>query len=372
MSKEVIFFDNNATTKLAQQALNLMHEVYQVPLNSSSQHQLGQMAQKYVFFAKEDINSLLNSQNYQIIFNSGATESNNMALNAFDNHFIMISSIEHSSVFEAAKQHDHNLIHVDDNGLIDLDHLQQLINKNSHKDFIVSIMLANNETGVIQDIKKIAQIVLQNRGLLHCDITQAVGKIKIDLEDLNIDLASMSAHKINGPQGIGALLVRNGIDINPLMFGGLQEDGKRPGTSNIAGIAGFGESCKLKKEQLEKYQTQVSELRDYLEDKLVEIAGEAVTIFSKNVKRLPNTSFFATKNLDSQTLLMNLDLKNIIVSIGSACSAGVAKSSRTLKAMSFSNKTAKEAIRVSLGQDNSKAEIDQFLKIWQELFNKNK
>ncbi len=367
MAKEMIYFDNNATTKINTRALELMNEIYKTPFNNSSTHQLGQIAAKHVNQAKDKIANLLNSQNYQIIFNSGATESNNMALKAFENYHIITCSTEHLSILQPAQTQNATIINVDENGLIKLDELETTLKNLDSKNFLVSIMLANNETGVIQPLKEIAKLTHQYGGLIHSDITQGVGKIKIDLEDINIDLASTSSHKINGPQGVGALLTRNGLQINPLMYGGTQEDGKRPGTSNIAGIVGFGESCKIAGEKLEIYQ-DTANLRDYLENQLQKIANDNVTIFSKSIKRLPNTSFFATKNLDNQTLLMTLDLNNIAVSTGSACSSGVVKSSNTLKNMGINEKTAKQAIRVSLGQENNRQEIDKFIEIWQKLY----
>jgi len=368
--KGVIYFDNNSTTKIDPKVLNLMNETYQKPLNSSSQHQFGQIAAKYVNAAKDKISNLLNAQNYQIIFNSGATEANNTALQAFENYQIITSAIEHISVLDLAKKQNATIIGVDAQGLLNLAELEKTLQNLEHKNFLVSVIFANNETGVIQNLKEIARLTHQYGGLIHSDITQAAGKIKVDLEDLNIDLASISAHKINGPQGVGALLVRNSLQINPLILGGLQEEGKRAGTTNIAGIAGFGEACKIDEERLAKYQ-ETANLRDYLENKLTEKAANNVEFFSKTANRLPNTSFFATKNLSNQTLLIALDLNKIAVSIGAACSSGVSKTSPVLKALGVDEKTASCAIRISLGAENTKEEIDKFIAIWEKLYSNN-
>ena len=370
MTKEVIYFDNNATTKIDLEVLEAMNSSYKFPLNSSSAHQFGQIAAKHINDARAKIANLVNGINYEIILCSGATESNNLALRGLDNFKIITFATEHAAVLETAKKEDALILDVKTDGLVDLVELEKTLENQESKDFLVSIMIANNETGLIQNIKEIAKLTHQYGGLIHSDITQGVGKIDIDLEDLNIDLASFSAHKIFGPQGIGALLVKKPLQINPLIYGGKQEDGKRAGTSNIAGIVGFGEACKLSQENLANYQ-KILELRDYLELKLKEIAGNDVLIFCQTHLRLPNTSFFATKNLDNQTLMISLDMNNIAVSIGSACSSGVAKSSHVLKAMNIDENTAKTAIRVSLSKDNSKLEIDKFINIWQELYNKN-
>ncbi len=365
-----IYFDNNATTKIDFKALELMNEIYQKPLNSSSSHQFGQTAQKYIKQAKEKIANLLNAKNYQIIFTASATEANNIALRGFENFQIVSCETEHASVFEVAKRQNAKFIKVNKNGLVDLSELEETIKNLESKDFLVSIMLANNETGVIQNIKEIARLTHQYGGLIHSDITQGIGKIKVNLEDLNVDLASVSSHKIKGPQGVGALFIRNGIQINPLMYGGLQEDGKRPGTANISGIAGFGVACEIANEKLGKYQ-EVANLRDYLENQLQKIAANGVEFFGKTANRLPNTSFFATKNLSNQTLMVTLDLNKIAVSIGSACSSGISKSSKVLKNMGIDEKTASCAIRISLGLENTKAEVNKFIEIWEELYTKS-
>ena len=324
MSKEMIYFDHNATTKLNPEALLAMNEVYNNPLNASSIHKFGNIAQKYIKDAKEKISNLLNADNYNIIFTSGATESNNMALCGFKDYKIITSTIEHSSILELAKQENHDMIEVDDNGLVKMDELENLLKDINDKNFLVSIMLANNETGVIQPIAEIAKLVHQYGGLIHSDITQGIGKIDIDIEKLNLDLASFSAHKLKGPQGIGALLIRNSLEIDRLIHGGSQIDEKRPGTMNIAGIAGFGVACDIVDNELSK-NNKISQLRDYLEDRIVEIARNDVVIFGKKIDRLPNTSFFATKNIDNQLLLILMDLENIAISSGSACSSGINK-----------------------------------------------
>ena len=189
------------------------------------------------------------------------------------------------------------------------------------------------------------------------------------MEKLNADFASVSAHKINGPQGVGALLVRKGLDVKPLIHGGKQEKSKRAGTTNVAGIAGFGEACKLVKGKIASYEN-VKKLRDFLESEIQKIAGENCQIFSTEVERLPNTSYIATRNADSQTQSINFDLHGICVSAGSACSSGAAAESRILRAMNVEPAFSTSAIRVSLGVENTKDEIEKFIKIWGEFYQK--
>lgn len=368
--KQAIYFDNNATTKIAPQALTLMNQIYQNPLNSSSVHQFGQFAQKTVNQAKIKVANLLNAHNYQIIFTSGATESNNLAIKNYPNYKIITCAIEHPAVLQTAMKQDHVVIGVDKEGILDLKELEKTIKDLQSPNFLVSVMLSNNESGVIQPLKEIAKIAHQHGGLVHSDLTQGPGKFAVDLEDLNIDFASLSSHKLQGPQGVGALLVRNSIQIEQIIHGGTQQNGKRPGTVNTAGVAGFGEACKVCQDNLEKYK-DVEKLRDYLEENLKKIAKNDLVIFSQNAPRLPNTSFFSTPDLDNKTLMINLDLNNIAVSVGSACSSGVTKLSHVLKAMHVDEKFAKGAIRISLGSDNNKAQVDKFIDIWKNIYQGN-
>ena len=369
--KNKIYFDNNATTKLDAEVLHAMQKVYKQPLNSSSNHYFGQVANSIVDNTRNEIKNLLNADNYQVIFTSGGTESNNLALFGLPNHQMITSQIEHQAIHNIAVEKDAYFIKTNKNGVVDVEDFKKKINKLGSANFIVSIMLANNETGAIQPIKELAKITHQYGGLFHSDIVQAVGKINIDLEDLNIDLASISSHKVNGPQGIGALLVRSGIDINNIMYGASQEGGKRPGTLNIAGIAGFGEACKLSTDKIKKYQS-VSKLRDSLEKSVQQVAKDDVFVFSNEVERLPNTSLMATKGVDNKTQIINFDLNNICVSIGAACSSGSAKPSRTLQYMEFKEDIINSTIRVSLDSHNTKEEVDQFIKIWDNLYNKTR
>jgi cysteine desulfurase len=367
---KIIYLDHNATTQLASEALAKMNEIYQFPLNNSSSHQLGRKGNKLVEDARKELKNLLNGQNYEVIFTGSATEATNTVMFGVDVKKILFCEIEHPCVFNCRPEGKEVVeIKALKNGLIDISDLKNQLEKISDSNFLVSVMLANNETGAIQPIVEIAKLVHQKGGLFHCDIVQAVGKIEVDLEKLNADFASVSAHKINGPQGVGALLVRKGLDVKPLIHGGKQEKSKRAGTTNVAGIAGFGEACKLVKGKIASYEN-VKKLRDFLESEIQKIAGENCQIFSAEVERLPNTSYIATRNADSQTQSINFDLHGICVSAGSACSSGAAAESRILRAMNVEPAFSTSAIRVSLGVENTKDEIEKFIKIWGEFYQK--
>lgn len=326
----LINFDNNATTKLCPQALKLMNKAYEKSFNPSANHSLGREAAMIVEDARMNISEALNANNYEIFFTGSGTEANNMAL--FSDKF------------------------------------EELIADLDTNNFLVSVILVNSESGIIQPIKEIAKLVHQKGGLIHSDMVQACGKIKIDLEDLNVDFATISAHKINGPQGVGCLLARRGFDIKPIIFGGGQESGKRSGTLNVAGIAGFGHCITKLDEKITK-MTEIAKIRDYIEDEVEKIAGDNVKFFGKEVDRVKNTSFFAIRKGDSQTQLIHFDLNKIMVSGGSACSSGSTKTPKILEAMNVDN-DFKGALRVSLSYDNNIEEAKKFIEVFGKYYEK--
>jgi cysteine desulfurase len=367
MDLPIINFDHNATTALAPLALARMVEVYGESANASSVHALGRKAAMLVEEVRDDLRGALKAQNYEVFFTSGGTEANNMIIFSDDFAQILRGKIEHSSVYNLKPQ-DAEIIDLatNEDGVIDLQDLREKLKKISGKNFLVSLMLANNETGAIQPVKEAAQIVHQHGGLIHSDMVQAFGKIEIDLEDLNVDFASVSSHKINGPQGVGAVFVRKGIDMRPLIFGGGQEKGKRAGTLNIAAIAGFGIAIKLLPQRILKLQ-ETQKIRDFIEDELKKIGGKNFRIFSQNVIRLGNTSFVAIKGGDAQTQLIHFDLNRIMVSSGSACSSGTVLESRILQAMNVAPEFL-GAIRISLGLNNTLAEAEKFIASWKDFY----
>ncbi|MBP7710571.1 MAG: cysteine desulfurase [Rickettsiales bacterium] len=368
----MIYFDYNATTKVSPEALAKMVETYQLPLNSSAVHQLGRKGAQIVEEARKELKNLLNARSYEVIFTGSSTEATNTLMFGTKVNKILFTAIEHASVYEC-RPADKQVIefNVLENGLVDLADLEQKLNALPDGNFLVSVMLANNETGAIQPIEEISKLVHQKGGLFHCDIVQAAGKIEVDLEKLNVDFASVSAHKISGPQGVGALLFRKGLDVKPLIYGGKQEKSKRAGTTNVAGIAGFGEACKQAKNKISTYEN-VKKLRDFLEVEIKKIGGAEVKIFADSVARLPNTSLIALRNADSQTQLINFDLNGICVSSGPACSSGAATASRALKAMKVTPDFSASAIRVSLSAENTQEEIEKFIQVWSDFYQKTK
>ncbi|MDA7705426.1 cysteine desulfurase [Rickettsiales bacterium] len=369
--KDKIFFDNNSTTRVDQAVIDEMVNVMQLPLNASSIHSHGRFALRKLNNARQQVKKFLNAGNYDVIFTSGATEANNQALLGGKNLPIITTKMEHPAIYKVAMEVEHYFAKGSKDGLIDLKDLKQKISDLNGREFICSIMIANNETGVIYPVKEIAKITHQNGGIFHCDLTQAVGKLDIDLEDLNIDMASLSAHKLSGPQGAGALVVRKGINIDKIIYGSGQESGKRPGTNNIAGAVGLGKACEISSNKIVKYQ-KLQELRDYFEESLVKIAGDDAVFFCKNIDRTPNTSFVAMRGVDNQTQLIDFDLNGFSVAIGSACSSGSSKPSATLSEIGIDDKLAKSAIRVSFGLENTKEEVNKFIEIWKNLYQKTK
>lgn len=364
-----INFDNNATTKLCPEALEVMSEAYQFSYNPSANHSLGRQAAMIVENARMNVSEALNANNYEIFFTGGGTEANNMALFSDKYEKILFAKIEHSSVYNVRpKNTEITEIPTDSNGVIDLEKFKDEISRTNTSNFLVSIMYANSEAGIIQPIKEIAKIVHQKGGLIHSDMVQACGKITVDLEDLNVDFATISAHKINGPQGVGALLARRGLDIEPIIYGGGQENGKRSGTLNVAGIAGLGH-CITKIDEKVVKMSEIGKIRDYIEEEVTKIAGENVKFFGKGVDRVKNTSFFAIKNGDSQTQLIHFDLNKIMVSGGSACSSGSTKAPKILEAMNVTE-DFKGALRVSLSSENNFKEADLFIAAFKKYYEK--
>lgn len=361
-----IYLDYNSTTPIDPKVLIKMNEVAKYPLNSSAIHSLGRKANAILTHATSQIQKFLNAYNYDIIYTASATEATNTIFFGGDFKDILISKIEHSSVYNCRPPKVNiTEINCTENCITDT---QDFIKKiPQHSNFLVSMMACNNETGAIQPVSEVAKITHQNLGLFHCDIVQAVGKIAINLEEMNIDFASISAHKINGPQGIGALIVRKGLDFKPLILGGKQQKSKRAGSLNIAGIAGFGEACELSQQRLNNFQN-IAKLRDYLEENLKKIAGENIRFFSQKVPRISNTCFYSLRNVSNQTQLINFDLQNICVSSGASCSSGTVSQSRILKAMAVENEFLDGAIRVSLSPTTTLEDVNYFIKIFSEFY----
>jgi cysteine desulfurase len=368
MDGSLIYFDHNATTQLKGSIAESMFDYSHLPGNASSIHSFGRKSKRLIEEARLSIATALGIDeldNYRIIFTASGSESNNLAINSFKNHLVITSRSEHLSILNAVKTISNvKYVDINNDGLVDLNNLEQIL-ANYSGPKLVSIIFANNETGVIQDIEKIAQLSHNYGAMLHSDITQIIGKIDINFKQLNLDLATISAHKFGGPQGAACLIAKKNITINPLILGGGQEQGARAGTENILAIHGFGMAAKLLSENLDKVN-EIKYLRDYIEKNL---ANHAI-IVAGNITRLGNTSCLIMPHVSSETQLINFDLSNIALSAGSACSSGKISVSHVLKSYGYSDDLASCAIRVSLGLDNNLQQADRFISAWLEIYNR--
>ena len=345
-----------------------MHETMDFCGNASSVHQAGNEAKKLIENARAEVAKSINAKDKDIIiFTSGATEANNMVLKGSGCERILISAIEHSSITNTVP--DAEIIPVLENGVIDLEILERML-KDNNRPTLISVMMVNNETGVIQPIKEIMQMAKSLGALVHTDAVQAIGRIELDLQDLGVDFMTLTAHKIGGPQGTGCLVVSNCNTIAPLITGGHQEKNLRAGTQNLIGIVGFGEAAKLAKTDMHKYQ-ELKKLRDKIEIEIKKIAPEA-KFFGSNADRVSNVTMIATPDISGETQLVALDVENICVSNGSACTSGTVKKSRILEAMGASDNEATSAIRVSLGWNSTEKDVEYFLEKWTETYNRIK
>lgn len=360
----LIYLDYNATAPLRSEAVAAVNAAMNAPHNASSIHRHGRAAHKMIEDARQQVAALVNCPPAQVIFNSGATEGNNTTLKYFAKERILVSAIEHPSVLEAAP--DAEKIPVDKNGIVDLNALETLLKKS--KIGLVSVMMVNNETGVIQPVDKISALAKKYGSLFHCDAVQAAGKIAIDMSPGHIDFLTLSAHKIGGPQGAGALCL--GIcGITPtLLDGGGQEKKARPGTQNTAAIAGFGAAAKLAAAEISQHTSNTIELRSILENALCKINNDIV-VHSQNAPRVSNTTLFSLPGASSETLLMAFDLEGIALSNGSACASGSVKPSHVLKAIGADTAGT---IRVSTGWASTQSDIDQFLAALEKILNRIK
>ncbi|EGG42094.1 cysteine desulfurase [Candidatus Nitrosarchaeum limnium SFB1] len=336
--------------------------------NPSSIHRYGRLAHKAIEKARKQIAQLINAESSEILFTSGGTESNNTALCGISekrpNSQIITSSIEHDAILEPSKRlakngYDVVYIPVDDKGMVNLEVLENSLSDNT---CLVSIMFANNEVGTIEPISKIAKLCNEKNIPFHTDAIQAVGKIPIDVKKLGIDLLSISSHKINGPKGIGALYIRKGIDIDPIILGGGQENGLRSGTENVANIVGFGKACEIANLNLSENIFHMKKLRDILVLKILkEIPG--VTLNGHPENRLPNNAHFTFLGVAGEDLIIKLDEYGIAASTGSACSVHTQKASHVLEAMGYSYEQITGSLRLTLGLYNTESQIDETVNI---------
>jgi cysteine desulfurase len=368
-----IYLDWNATTPLRTEARQAMQAAWEVSGNPSSVHAEGRRARRLVEEARATIAAAVGASPRNLVFTSGGTEANALALtpglrrgSGLPVERLLVSAIEHASVLSGGRFSAEAIerIGVDRSGLLDLDRLRALLADG--RPALVSVMLANNETGAIQPVREAADIIHQAGGLLHVDAIQAFAKIPLDINALGADLATFSAHKIGGPKGVGALILADDVvGLEPVLRGGGQELGRRAGTENVAGIAGFGAAAKAAMSTLECDATRLKALRSELESGLRRTPG--LIVFAGEVPRLPNTVLFTIPGLRAETAVIGFDLAGIAVSSGSACSSGKVQPSHVLEAMGFSPDLAQGAVRLSLGWSTSSQDIDRCLEAWRKL-----
>lgn len=362
-----VYLDHNATTRLDPRVLEAMMPYLTGPYgNASSLHRFGRAARDAVERAREQVARLVGCQPGEIVWTSGGTESNNLAIKGATASVkpsrVLYGATEHPAVMEAAEALKATgwtveKIAMDARGVVDWPAFERQLGAGAVH--LVALMRANNETGVIQDIARAAALVHGAGAWLHVDAVQAAGKIPVDFAALRADLMSLSSHKLYGPKGIGALVRRAEVDLFPLHHGGPQEHGLRGGTENVAAIVGFGAAAELALQELDARAAHARALRDRLEAGLAALRG--VTIFGAGVERLPNTLQFALAGYEGEALLMQLDRKGFGVSSGSACASGKGEPSHVLLGMGVPRDVAGGAIRVSLGRDNTEADVDGFL-----------
>jgi cysteine desulfurase len=374
LTSERAYFDWNATAPLQPAARAAMLAALDAVGNASSVHGEGRAARGRLEAARRQVAALVGAQPAEVVFVSGATEANALALQAditvdgtkVPRGRLFMSAVEHPSVLAggrfAAGQSE--LLPVDDNGLVDVAALAAALAEAQRP--LVSVMLANNETGVIQPIAEIAAIVHAVGGLLHVDAVQAAGRIPIDIRALGADLMSLSSHKLGGPQGAGALIVRAGLNVTPVIRGGGQERGVRPGTENVAAIAGFGAAAEAVRGNLSANAARMSALRERIEAAITAATPDAV-VFGVSAPRLPNTTLVAVPGIKAETALIAFDLNGIAVSSGSACSSGKVAASHVLAAMGVEPVLARGALRISLGPETSENEVESLLVAWKRV-----
>jgi cysteine desulfurase len=351
------YLDHNATAPLRPEAREAMLAAWLRFGNPSSAHLYGRAARKIIEDGRAVIAFFVGMAADEVIFTSGGTEANDLAINGSGRTRILAAATEHASVLKA---HDRvESIPVDENGIIRLDVLRKALASDS-RPTMVCLMLANNETGVIQPVGEAAQIAHAHGAWLHCDAVQAAGKTPLISDALNADSISLSAHKLGGPQGIGALIVRSGLALTPRLRGGGQEGGRRSGTEPVALIAGFAAAAQAAKRELRSFG-ELAMLRDSIESKLVKIRPDIISIGAAAM-RLPNTACLAIPSLTNDMLVAALDLEGVAIGAGAACASGKSSPSHVLTAMGVSPDTARSTIRISLGWSSSAADIETFLR----------
>jgi len=370
------YLDYNATAPLRDEVRAAIIDALSLTGNPSSVHEEGRAARAAIEAARSKVAKLVGARPEDVIFTSGGTEANALALapQRGEAWHCYVSAVEHPSVLAGGRFHPETMtqIPVTPDGVIDLEILARELAKHHLEGWrpLVSLMAANNETGAIQPVAEAAKIVKDAGGLFHTDAVQAAGRIRLEMPALGADMLSLSAHKIGGPKGVGALVLREGVSVEPLLKGGGQERRRRAGTENVPGIVGFGVAAELASADLARVDEIVA-LRDELEAKVVSLAPDAV-VLSARVQRLPNTSCIAVPGAKAETLVIGLDLAGVAVSSGSACSSGKVEASHVLAAMGVALELAHGAIRISLGFATRRDDIENFLQAFGALIKRVK
>lgn len=373
--QKLVYFDNNATTPVHPEVFKAMEPFYKAEYgNASSIHAMGRPARHAVDSARHVIATFLGASDEDIIFTSGGTESDNMAIkgaalaNSAKGNHIITNAAEHSAVLSTCRFMEKNgfkvtYLGVDKCGMVSPDDLKKAI---TDKTVLITIMHANNETGTIQPIKEFALIAKENKILFHTDAVQSFAKLDIDVNDISIDLLSASAHKIYGPKGIGILYIRKGVKIIPLSHGGHHERGLRAGTENVPGIVGFAKAVELASVDRDKKNKSLLNLRDRLHKNITKQI-EDVYLNGHLTQRLPGSLNLSFKYIEGESIMLNLDIQGVCVSTGSACTSGTLEPSHVLTAMGIPPEIAQGSIRFSLGEQNTQEEVDYCVNILPEI-----
>ena len=367
--KTRIYLDNAATTKTAQEVVDAMLPYFTENYgNPSSIYELGQRSKEAITKAREEVARVIGAKTEEIYFTGGGSEADNWAIKAAyeaykskGNH-IITSKIEHHAVLHTCQYLEKQgarvtYLDVDENGLVDLDQLQKAITPET---ILITIMFANNEIGTIEPVKEIGMIAKEHGILFHTDAVQAFGQVPIDVDELNIDMLSSSAHKINGPKGIGCLYIRKGVKIRSFIHGGAQERKRRAGTENVPGIVGYGVAARMAAESMIERTKKEKELRDYFIRRVLEEVPYT-RLNGDPVKRLPNNANFSFQFIEGESLLIMLDMKGIAGSSGSACTSGSLDPSHVLLAIGLPHEIAHGSLRLTLGADTTKEDLDYTL-----------
>lgn len=376
MSK-IRYFDHAATTAVSEEVLKEMLPYFSIEYgNPSSIYSIGRNAKRAIEEARKRVASAINSNTKEIYFTGCGSESDNISLKgvAYANrergNHIITTKIEHHAILNTCKTLENEgfnvtYLDVDEDGLIDTEDLKNRITDST---ILISVMFANNEIGTIQPIKEIGKIAKERNILFHTDSVQAVGNVKIDVKEMNIDLLSMSAHKFYGPKGVGAVYIRDGVECNKLQDGGHQERDRRAGTENVAGIVGLGKAIQIAHYNLEEYNSKMKDLRDYYEAQ-IEKHIPYVKVNGHRTKRLPGNSNISFEFVDGEALLLKLDMNGICASTGSACSSGQANPSHVLTAIGLPESISKGSLRITFGKENTKEDVDYLVKALVEIIN---